>query len=149
MLRGLRAEAISSASGSQSASAFASSSSVNGQENSSTSSSASGSNATTAGLSVAGGQVDVCVNGPNKDYSVCRTLAPSQRALQCTDVPPDDRYTCEEQAGWGKCNATFIFPQSYCLKSCNRCGSKLLGEVERFVVLPQKSLSVSLKRWQI
>jgi len=38
----------------------------------------------------------------------------------CTDIPPSSRYTCAQQAKWGKCNRSWMQPP-YCLKSCNRC----------------------------
>lgn len=127
--RALHAEATAAASGSQSASASASASSVNGQEQATTASNATGAGATTYGQSAAAGQIDVCVNGPNQNYSSCRTFAPSVRSSQCTDVPPDDRYTCAQQVSYGKCDADFMFLDSYCLKSCNRCGSKFTLKV--------------------
>ena len=37
----------------------------------------------------------------------------------CSDVPPDDQYTCAEQAGWGKCDEDFMV--GYCCLSCHGC----------------------------
>lgn len=37
----------------------------------------------------------------------------------CVDVAPDNTYTCEQQAGWGKCNEPWL--QGFCLKTCGRC----------------------------
>ncbi len=37
----------------------------------------------------------------------------------CTDVAPDETYTCEQQASWGKCNETWM--QDFCDTSCGRC----------------------------
>ena len=37
----------------------------------------------------------------------------------CTDVPPDDTYTCGEQVGWGKCGEPWM--ESYCERSCGVC----------------------------
>lgn len=37
----------------------------------------------------------------------------------CADVPPDNMYTCEQQAAWGKCNEPWM--QGFCLKSCGKC----------------------------
>ncbi len=37
----------------------------------------------------------------------------------CSDVPPDDRYSCAQQAGWGKCNETWM--RGHCDSSCGRC----------------------------
>lgn len=40
----------------------------------------------------------------------------------CSDEYPfDDGYSCEEQAGWGKCNEDWLI--DYCDLSCGRCGS--------------------------
>ncbi|PAV65292.1 hypothetical protein WR25_13032 [Diploscapter pachys] len=38
----------------------------------------------------------------------------------CTDVPPDGSYTCQQQAGFGKCNESWM--QGHCDLSCGRCG---------------------------
>lgn len=37
----------------------------------------------------------------------------------CVDVPPDNTYTCEQQAGWGKCNEPWM--QGFCLTTCGPC----------------------------
>ena len=42
------------------------------------------------------------------------------RQEECVDEYPfDDGYTCEQQAGWGKCDESWL--QGYCLLSCDRC----------------------------
>lgn len=38
---------------------------------------------------------------------------------ECVDVPPDNMYTCEQQAGWGKCNEPWM--QGFCLETCGKC----------------------------
>ncbi|KAJ3046444.1 hypothetical protein HK097_000854 [Rhizophlyctis rosea] len=40
---------------------------------------------------------------------------------QCEDVYPfpEDGYTCQQQAGWGKCSESWL--QGYCNDSCGRC----------------------------
>ncbi|GAB4818174.1 hypothetical protein N2152v2_005220 [Parachlorella kessleri] len=40
----------------------------------------------------------------------------------CTDTPPDSRYTCEQQKGWGKCDAGFMLAGNHCAATCGRCG---------------------------
>ncbi|GAB4816650.1 hypothetical protein N2152v2_003696 [Parachlorella kessleri] len=45
-------------------------------------------------------------------------LAP---AGACTDLAPDSRYTCEQQRGWGKCNAGWMLAGNWCQRTCNRC----------------------------
>lgn len=37
----------------------------------------------------------------------------------CSDVPPQGQYTCQQQAGWGKCNETWM--QGLCCQSCHAC----------------------------
>ena len=37
----------------------------------------------------------------------------------CSDVPPDSRYTCQQQASWGKCNDPFM--KNFCCRSCHAC----------------------------
>lgn len=40
--------------------------------------------------------------------------------VNCVDVPPPPgQYTCEQQAGWGKCNEPWM--QGYCLLACGSC----------------------------
>lgn len=45
--------------------------------------------------------------------------AASQAPVACTDTPPDNRSTCAQQAGWGKCGETWM--QARCNASCGRC----------------------------
>lgn len=46
-------------------------------------------------------------------------------AGDCVDEPvPGDSYTCEDQAGWGKCDEEWMI--GYCNLSCGRCG-ELVG----------------------
>eukprot|EP01023_Acetabularia_acetabulum_P050995 TRINITY_DN557_c3_g1_i1.p1 TRINITY_DN557_c3_g1~~TRINITY_DN557_c3_g1_i1.p1 ORF type:complete len:547 (+),score=111.69 TRINITY_DN557_c3_g1_i1:142-1641(+) len=40
---------------------------------------------------------------------------------ECTDIPPGDIWTCEEQAGWGKCDRQWMSRGNYCAKTCGRC----------------------------
>mmetsp|Transcript_21226 Transcript_21226/g.42146 ORF Transcript_21226/g.42146 Transcript_21226/m.42146 type:complete len:433 (+) Transcript_21226:41-1339(+) len=37
----------------------------------------------------------------------------------CSDVPPPGQYTCEQQAGWGKCGESFM--KGFCCRSCHAC----------------------------
>jgi hypothetical protein len=37
----------------------------------------------------------------------------------CTDEPPDEQYTCADQASWGKCNEEWMLDR--CNLSCGRC----------------------------
>jgi hypothetical protein len=73
-------------------------------------------------VSQAAGQVDRCLDAKVAGTAECRTLAPRARSTRCTDIPPDARFTCAQQAGFKKCDADFMFPGAFCLKSCNRCG---------------------------
>lgn len=48
---------------------------------------------------------------------------------ECVDEYPfDDGYTCEQQAGWGKCDMAWL--EGYCLVSCDRCDWKPTPEVD-------------------
>jgi len=38
---------------------------------------------------------------------------------ECPDIPPNNTYTCVQQAGWVKCKESW--KQGFCLKSCDRC----------------------------
>lgn len=56
----------------------------------------------------------------------------TERASNCTDIPPDSNFTCYQQATeFNKCDADFMFLYSYCLKSCNRCGGEQMAGVGR------------------
>ena len=121
--RNLQQSAQAAATGSQAAAATAQAQNVGGQQQASTGAAALGQGSTTLGVSVAAGEVDVCLNGPNENFSICRTRAPSVRSSVCTDVPPDDRFNCTQQAvDFKKCTQPFMFVGSFCLKSCTRCG---------------------------
>jgi hypothetical protein len=39
----------------------------------------------------------------------------------CTNTPPDDKYSCADQAKWGKCGEPWM--KGHCDRSCGRCGS--------------------------
>ena len=40
----------------------------------------------------------------------------------CSDTPPDDRYTCAQQAVWGKCQRDWMIKDGgYCNRTCGRC----------------------------
>lgn len=124
-VRRMHQAASATAAGQQSASASAMASNIGGVEQAATGALATGPGATTSGISIAAGQIDTCLSGPNQNLSVCRTLAPSVRAVSCTDIAPDDRFNCTQQAvQYGKCGQDFMFIGSYCLKSCGRCGGK-------------------------
>ena len=115
--------ASAGATGAESSAAFAAASNIAGQERAATQAAATGAGATTFGVSQAAGQVVVCYDGgPSYSASQCRTLAPNFRATNCTDVPPDDRFTCTQQAvDYKKCDAGFMFLGAFCLRSCDRC----------------------------
>ncbi|EFN58827.1 hypothetical protein CHLNCDRAFT_140661 [Chlorella variabilis] len=127
--RALQQRAYSSASGEQTATAVAKATPTTA----STQQSATGGAAQVLGISQVGDKVDVCQRGP-ANSAACKTLTtagkragavgtPQQhRSTGCTDIAPDTEFTCAEQAGFGKCDADFIFLGAYCLKSCNRCG---------------------------
>jgi hypothetical protein len=115
------------AAGSRSARASVIARNIGGQGQAATSAEARGAGAATFGVSQAHGQVDTCFSGPNQNYSTCRTLAPKIRASRCTNVAPDDNFSCTQQATeYGKCTADFIFVGSYCLSSCGRCGGEFV-----------------------
>ncbi|KAK9905449.1 hypothetical protein WJX75_000098 [Coccomyxa subellipsoidea] len=48
-------------------------------------------------------------------------FAPPTTTVSCDDVAPyhDPQYTCQQQAGWGKCSESYM--QGYCNRSCGRC----------------------------
>ncbi|KAL3147491.1 hypothetical protein ABBQ38_014547 [Trebouxia sp. C0009 RCD-2024] len=53
---------------------------------------------------------------------------PAPTLASCTDMPPNADYTCEQQAGFGKCGDPFMFTPDapfggYCAATCNRCPS--------------------------
>ncbi|KAF8055596.1 peptidyl-prolyl cis-trans isomerase [Scenedesmus sp. PABB004] len=51
---------------------------------------------------------------------------PSQaNATGCTDVAPDDRFTCDQQRSFGACDAVFMTAGRYCERTCERCGFKV------------------------
>ncbi len=47
--------------------------------------------------------------------------AGSAPVAACTDTPPDDAYSCEQQRAWGKCSASWMVAGAYCAKTCGRC----------------------------
>ncbi|KAL4857990.1 Plant intracellular Ras-group-related LRR protein 5 [Chlorella vulgaris] len=106
--RRLTASATSISSGGKSASASATSTPTSA----STQQSATGPGSTVLGVTQVGQKIDACQRGP----------ANSAEATLCSDIAPDTQYTCQQQAGFGKCDQSFIFRDAFCLRSCNRCG---------------------------
>lgn len=44
---------------------------------------------------------------------------PIPRPGICSDIPPDWRHSCRQQAQWGKCGEPFM--RGFCQRSCRRC----------------------------
>ena len=66
----------------------------------------------------------VAVVGMAEIASDARTLvtiggSPPPDTCSCSDAAPDDEYTCEEQASWGKCGEAFMV--GFCCRSCHAC----------------------------
>ena len=40
----------------------------------------------------------------------------------CTEVQPSPEYSCEEQAGFQKCQEAWMVAGDYCAATCGRCG---------------------------
>ena len=55
----------------------------------------------------------------------------------CTDTPPDERYTCAEQVGWGKCGKSWM--KGYCELSCGKC-SESKADIPRILKVSLNSL---------
>jgi mannan endo-1,4-beta-mannosidase len=45
--------------------------------------------------------------------------SPVEPEAACTDVAPDDTYTCAEQVSWGQCGESWM--AGFCDRSCGRC----------------------------
>eukprot|EP01025_Chloroclados_australasicus_P061202 TRINITY_DN8005_c0_g2_i1.p1 TRINITY_DN8005_c0_g2~~TRINITY_DN8005_c0_g2_i1.p1 ORF type:complete len:972 (-),score=110.80 TRINITY_DN8005_c0_g2_i1:1194-4109(-) len=54
----------------------------------------------------------------------------------CTNVPPGQEYTCEQQREWGKCTRTWMTTQDYCAQTCERC--QCFGSDECYDIPPNK-----------
>ena len=50
---------------------------------------------------------------------------PPPDTCTCSDVPPDNRYTCAQQASFGKCHEQWM--RGYCCKSCFACAKSCSG----------------------
>lgn len=46
---------------------------------------------------------------------------PTCRRGDCCDMQPPGEFTCEEQAGWGKCGEPWMVAGGYCSQTCQRC----------------------------
>ncbi len=42
-------------------------------------------------------------------------LAP---VAECTDIPPGEQYTCEQQRQFGKCTTLWMLQGGYCAQTC-------------------------------
>ena len=71
-----------------------------------------------------------CLEGPDFDGDICRGLDRQYRAIYCSDIPPGRRFNCSEQTMvFDKCASSWLYRESFCLESCNRCGSNCVDEV--------------------
>ncbi|KAJ3046250.1 hypothetical protein HDV00_000062 [Rhizophlyctis rosea] len=62
------------------------------------------------------------VSTASTDSSSSTPSSSSSSSSSCDDYYPyHDRYTCQEQASWGKC--TMWWMGGYCNRSCGRCGT--------------------------
>ena len=78
-------------------------------------------------------QADLCDNvwhalgSPSQSGSLALTIGacsappPTPRPEPCKDVAPDDKYTCEQQKGFGKCDKSWM--KGFCCKTCFDCES--------------------------
>jgi mannan endo-1,4-beta-mannosidase len=46
-------------------------------------------------------------------------IVQSPNPPKCKDIPPDNKYTCKQQARWGKCNEPWM--NGFCRKTCKKC----------------------------
>lgn len=53
---------------------------------------------------------------------MCCLLLQEGQAPPCTDVPPDDRYTCQQQKDFGKCDQSWMVEGNFCETTCGRNG---------------------------
>ncbi|GMH43457.1 hypothetical protein BSKO_11379 [Bryopsis sp. KO-2023] len=69
------------------------------------------------------------LDGPNEDHYEKETPTENsaENNSECTDIPPDDLYTCAEQKAWGKCDRLYIVQGNHCAKSCGRAPCPPLG----------------------
>eukprot|EP01025_Chloroclados_australasicus_P031157 TRINITY_DN3144_c0_g3_i2.p1 TRINITY_DN3144_c0_g3~~TRINITY_DN3144_c0_g3_i2.p1 ORF type:complete len:372 (-),score=22.25 TRINITY_DN3144_c0_g3_i2:321-1313(-) len=49
-------------------------------------------------------------------------MQPTQDEDICDDIPPNGRYTCQDQKRFKKCDASWMTQGGYCRKTCGRCG---------------------------
>ena len=63
-----------------------------------------------------------------KDSSCPMSKEKSEGFQSCSNIPPDNQYSCPQQAGWGKCKELWMV--NNCFQSCGRC------ELERIKNLP-------------
>jgi hypothetical protein len=49
-----------------------------------------------------------------------KAVTPVDDSCSCSDkAPPPGSYSCEKQAGWGKCGLSFM--KGFCCRSCHAC----------------------------
>lgn len=73
--------------------------------------------------------VNSCLEGTSFNSEVCRGLERQYRAIYCSDISPGAQYNCRQQAmTFDKCNTSWMYRESFCLQSCNRCGDNCVDE---------------------
>ena len=69
-------------------------------------------------------EMEDCVGGMSSLAGDNRTqvnmgAAPPTDTCSCSDVAPDAKYTCAQQASWGKCGEAWM--KGFCCRSCFAC----------------------------
>eukprot|EP01025_Chloroclados_australasicus_P000916 TRINITY_DN1030_c0_g1_i3.p1 TRINITY_DN1030_c0_g1~~TRINITY_DN1030_c0_g1_i3.p1 ORF type:complete len:692 (+),score=68.05 TRINITY_DN1030_c0_g1_i3:194-2269(+) len=84
------------------------------------------------------------------------SISPPPTTGDCTNIPPSDQFTCQEQKEFGKCNAIWMLEGDYCKKTCNRCGESPapsdctnIPPSNEFTCQQQKGFGQCDARWMI
>jgi hypothetical protein len=68
----------------------------------------------------------------------------------CTDIPPDNSYTCSQQAGWGKCSESWMV--GFCCKTCFQCNCPKCSDVppdSSYTCLQQQGWNKCGESWMV
>eukprot|EP01023_Acetabularia_acetabulum_P030310 TRINITY_DN2852_c0_g1_i7.p1 TRINITY_DN2852_c0_g1~~TRINITY_DN2852_c0_g1_i7.p1 ORF type:complete len:1258 (+),score=190.72 TRINITY_DN2852_c0_g1_i7:134-3907(+) len=67
--------------------------------------------------------------------SLCSTQ--QSKPIDCSDIAPDDMYSCQDQKSFGKCAADWMVASNFCATTCERCGD-----------LTQHATAVQIESWK-
>jgi len=93
---------------------------------------------------------------PPSTLSPPATVNPSSLSLRlqnCTDIPPSQAFTCQQQKAFGKCDVDFMVKYNYCARTCFRAPCPQCSDIQPpgndFTCEQQKAFGKCNAEWMV